>query len=493
MKQNTKRVRNAVAFLALAAVGAAGVIGFTGQPVSGATDSDSVATLKNMSRAFNSVAEEASSAVVYVSVEKEMNAGGRMPFGGQIPPGLFEQFFGQPMPRQPQREGGGGLQPYGQGSGFIISEDGYIVTNHHVVGDADLVRVELMDGREFTAEIVGTDPQTEVALIKIDAKDLPTLKFADSDKLQVGEWVLAVGSPFGLSHSVTAGIVSARGRGNVGIVDYADFIQTDASINPGNSGGPLVNLDGEVVGLNTAIISRDGGNNGIGLAVPINMVKNIADQLRENGAIQRGFLGIGIQDLTSDLAGWFNVPQGNGILVSEVQPESPADKAGIKKDDVIVGYNGQRVDGAGSFRSRVASTRPGVEAELEIIRDGKTIAKDVEIGTLDEELQVARGENGPTRSNEQLGIAVQNLTDDLAQRFGYEGETGVVVSEVKPGSPAARAGIRPGQLIQEVNREQVANIKDFKNALKSGDKDRGALLRVTDGNMSRYVAIEAQG
>jgi serine protease Do len=493
MQENIrKHTRWLIAATLVAAVAATGILGWSGQPVSGATDDQSIATLKDMSRAFNSVAEDASNAVVYIEVEKEVTAR-QTPFGGGgMPPGLFERFFGQPMPQAPQGGEEGTLRPFGQGSGFIISEDGYIVTNHHVVGDADRVSVELMDGREYEAELIGTDPRTEVALIKIDEKNLPTLPLGNSDNLQVGEWVLAVGSPFGLSHTVTAGIVSARGRGNVGIVDYADFIQTDASINPGNSGGPLVNLDGQVVGLNTAIISRSGGNNGIGLAVPINMVKNITDQLRENGAIQRGFLGIGIQDLDDDLAQWFDIDGGNGILVSEVQPDSPAEKAGLKQDDVIVGYNGQAVEGAGSFRSRVASTRPGEKVELEVMRDGKKVTKTAKLGTLDEDLMVAKEAGAKSSGETKLGLAVQDLDSDLADRFGYESEKGVVVSGVKPGSPAARAGIRPGELIQEVNRQEVASVKDFRKALKD-DSERGALLRVTNGEMSRYVALEARG
>ncbi|HEX71787.1 MAG TPA: trypsin-like serine protease, partial [Candidatus Hydrogenedentes bacterium] len=288
-------LRTVFALAALAILVSA--IALVATPRSATAAPGKTAVLEELSDAFSQLAESASEAVVFINVSKEMKRN-TAPFSGPFgafPDDFFERFFGpgNPWQRPPQRKDPGGRQvPYGQGSGFIISSDGHIVTNHHVVGDADTITVHLADNRKMEAELVGSDPNTEIAIIKIDAKDLPTLPLADSDQLRVGEWVVAIGSPFGLSHSVTAGIVSARGRGNVGIADYADFIQTDAAINPGNSGGPLLNLQGSVVGVNTAIFSRSGGYMGIGFAIPINMVKYIYDQLRENGEISRGYLGV---------------------------------------------------------------------------------------------------------------------------------------------------------------------------------------------------------
>jgi serine protease Do len=454
--------------------------------------------LNELSDAFSRLSEEASPAVVFIEVEKDIS-GGRMqvpgggaPFG--FPPELFERFFGRPMPRQ---RGQGGQQPrqrrvpMGQGSGFIMSEDGYIVTNHHVVAEADVITVRLGGGREYEAEVIGSDPQTEIALIKIDATGLPTLPLGNSDALKVGEWVVAIGNPFGLQHTVTAGIVSARGRGNVGITDYSDFIQTDAAINPGNSGGPLLNLEGQVVGLNTAIFSRSGGYMGIGFAIPVNMVEFITRQLIEDGKISRGFLGVVIQNLDAELAPHFGLDEGTGILIAEVQEDSPADKAGLKRDDVVVGFNGQPVKEVQSFRSRIASTQPDSRIGLEIMRDGRKITKQVKIGTLDEEALVASSGPVGTASVNKLGLSVQNITDELAERFGFADEAGVLISQVEPGSSADLAGLEAGMLIQEVNREAVANTNQFKKALQENKGDT-VLLLVSDGEYSRYVALETE-
>jgi serine protease Do len=459
----------------------------------------SISLLNQLSDAFAQIAEEASPAVVFIQVEKQISMRGfNRGMGPQgWPFDFFDRFFGPGMPGMPMPQGPGPDQsgpqdrivPYGQGTGFILSPDGYIVTNHHVVGEADRVKVQLADGREFDAEIVGSDPQTEVALIKIDAKDLPALPLGNSDNLRVGEWVLAIGSPFGLNHSVTAGIVSARGRGNLQIVDYADFIQTDAAINPGNSGGPLLNLAGEVVGMNTAILSRSGGNVGIGFAIPINMVKYVEGQLKKDGTVKRGFLGVGIQNLTSDLAQWFDLPNGRGALITEVTPDSPAERAGLKADDVIVEFDGRPVEDTGSFRSRVATTEPGTSVDITVIRKGERMTKKVEVGTLDNDMQMARRGN-EVKAPAEIGITVQNLNDEIAERLGFQDQSGVVVSGVEPGSAAEAAGIQPGVLIQEVNRKPVKNVNDFTKALQDSAGQRSTLLRLRDGDMSRYVAIE---
>jgi serine protease Do len=460
-----------------------------------------------LSGAFERVADQASPAVVFIEVEKEIKGTPASFFGPgteQGDPGDFFRhfFFGPGQGFGPQSGPGFGPQggqergmphgmpmPMGQGSGFVISPDGYIVTNHHVVGDADHVRVTLSDGRKFDAKLAGSDPDTEIALIKVDATGLPTIPLGDSDQLRVGEWVLAIGSPFGLEHSVTSGIVSARGRGNVGIVDYADFIQTDAAINPGNSGGPLLDMNGRVIGMNTAIVSRTGGSNGVGFAIPVNMIKYISDQLRNHGTIARGYLGISIQNLTPDLAKWFGLEEGHGVLVADVAKDSPAERAGLKRDDVIVEFNGQPVQEAGSFRSRVATTAPGAAIEMAIMRDGKRETKTIDIGTLPGE-HVAMN-TGPQEQAERTdaGLAVQPLTDDLAKRLGYEGEHGVIVSEVTPGSEAARAGIRQGDLIKEVNRQEVDNPREFQQALKKGEKAHTALLLLQEGQGTRYATL----
>ena len=458
--------------------------------------------LREMSDGFVKISEQASPSVVFITVSKEMR--GRSMQGmnpGMMPEDFFDYFFGPGMPgRNPSQKDNGRRSerhedtqkrqvPYGQGSGFIISSDGYILTNHHVVGDADKVSVKLADGREFDAKIIGSDEKTEVALIKIEATGLPTLPLGDSDALRVGELVIAIGNPFGLEHSVSTGIVSARGRGEVGLTEYGDFIQTDAAINPGNSGGPLLNVNGEVIGMNTAILSRTGGYMGIGLAIPINMIKYIESQLREKGTVARGFLGISIQNLTPDLAKQFGVEGGKGILVGSVSPGSPAEKAGFKQGDVITMLDGHPAIEVGSFRSRVSTTKPGTSVQVTILRDGKEEQKSVEVGELpkDEDGRVAS--RGGAETHRDLGITVQNLTDEMAERFGYEKEQGVVITEVENDSAAAQTGLQPGMLIQEVNRKAVHNTREFEEAIKADKEAKSVLLLVRDGKYSRFVVL----
>ena len=462
---------------------------------------------QQLSDTFAAVASKASGAVVFITVEKEVSRRA-MPYSGPESYGVpdlrdfFDRFFGpgfrqnqrrMPVPRGRAPRGRGGAPRggppllRGQGSGFIISPDGYIVTNNHVVGEADRVQVQLADGRELEAKTIGSDPQTEIALIKIDAADLPTLPMGDVQDLDVGEWVLAIGNPFGLTHTVTAGIVSATGRGEVGIVDYADFIQTDAAINPGNSGGPLLDLDGNVVGMNTAIYSRSGGSMGIGFAVPVNMIAFVEKQLRETGEIKRGFLGVLIQPVTADNAEFFDLENARGVLIASVEDASPADNAGLKRGDVVVAFEGQPVEEPGSFRSRIASTAPGKTVTLTVNRDGKRIKKDVTLGTRSGKL--AAGAGGASKPEMELGLSVQNLTQALAEEMGYEGEEGVLVSAVAPGSSAAAAGIQPGALITEVNRQPVRSVNQFTQAVKQTEKDM-VLLLVREGNRTRYVTLQ---
>ena len=349
-----------------------------------AEEAKSIDILKQLGKAFESIAEKASPAVVAVKVEKHITVNYptfQSPFGDQsIDPfsdDFFNYFFRRQRPGQPQQPQ---QQPRstpkrefvqtGQGSGFIVSADGYILTNNHLVGNEEKVDVTLTDGREFTAKIVGGDPDSDIAVIKIDGNDLPVLEMGNSDKIEVGEWVLAIGNPFGLSHTVTSGIVSAKGRSGLGISTYEDFIQTDAAINPGNSGGPLIDLNGKVIGINTAIIGP-GGNIGIGLAIPINIAKSSYEQIISKGSVTRGYLGIGIKDLTPELAKQYDVNASKGVLVPEVMVNSAAAKAGIQPGDVIVELDGQPVDKAADLQRKIAMKEPGTNVEIVVVREGK--------------------------------------------------------------------------------------------------------------------------
>lgn len=456
-------------------------------------DDQNIALLDRTAKAFAAVVKKAVPAVVFVRVEKTVESRGTAsPFQFQDPfdffnDPFFERFFGphfQPRRRMPRK-----FQQRGQGSGFIISKDGYILINNHVVGDADLIKVKLSDGREFKAKVIGTDPQSDVAVIKIDATNLPVLRLGDSDKLEVGEWVIAIGNPFGLSQTVTVGVVSAKGRSRIGINDYEDFIQTDAAINPGNSGGPLVNIHGEAVGMNTAIFSRSGGYMGIGFAIPINMAKAIKDQLLKKGKVTRGWLGVVIQDIDEELAKSFGLEKTEGVLIAEVSEGSPAEKAGLKQGDIILRLNGKKVDDLGELRNKIALTAPGTKVKLEVLRENKRRTIQVTIGEQPAGRAIGMAQHEILG---KIGLVVQDLTEELAKQFGYRESQGVLVAEVEPGSPAARVGIRPGHLIEEVNRRRVHNMDEFVRALAQSKKTKSVLFRVRDGEFSRYVAIRIE-
>lgn len=451
-----------------------------------------IESLRNTGEAFRSVAKKVSPAVVNIQVEKEVpERSFQSPFGGQSPfnDDFFRRFFGIPMPEGPGQdphEKKRAPRTQSQGSGFIINSEGVILTNNHVVQDADKVSVTLTDGRNFTAEVIGTDEASDVAVVKIESnKDLPFLSLGDSDALEVGDWVLAVGNPFGLSNTITAGIVSAKGRSSVGITDYENFIQTDAAINPGNSGGPMVNLQGEVVGMNTAIFSRSGGYMGIGFAIPVNMVKHIRDQLIDSGSVTRGYLGVMIQDLTPELAENFGLETSKGVLISQVTKDSPAAEAGLRQGDIVIEFAGQPVDSVGPFRNKVALSPPGTEQKMTVLRDGKRKKINITLGTLPDDAPAAQ--ERPSEVDE-LGLSVQPLTEDLAQRFGYTDAEGVVVTRVDPGSIAASARIRPGTLIQEVNHQKVTTPAQFREAVEEGSKNT-VLLLLRQGDATRYVAL----
>jgi len=408
------------------------------------------------------------------------------PDQGDIPE-PFRRFFGLPdMPEQqtPKQE----MKRTSLGSGVIFTADGYIITNNHVIEDADEISVTLHTFEEYAATIVGRDPKSDLALIKIEPKtDLPYITLGDSDKLRVGEWVLAIGNPFGLQKTVTAGIVSAKGRA-INNESYGNFIQTDASINPGNSGGPLFNLKGEMVGVNTAIFSRTGGNIGIGFAIPVNMARNVLAQLKEHGKVTRGWLGVMIQQVTSELAENFGLDRPIGALVGQVIADSPAEKAGLKAGDVIIEYNGKEVSQMSMLPAMVASTSVGEKAKLVMIRDGKKQNIIVEIGKLeDEEVVVADAETGTSK---KLGLTVQELTPKLAESLRIEETQGLIVSDITPGSAAAEVGILRGDIILEINREKVENVAQYKKALQAAQEKKSILLLIKRGQNTRFVVID---
>jgi len=455
-----------------------------------AQDSDSIAVLRRMGKAFATIAENASPAVVALKSERtitrEYPSMQNWPFGEPFSD-PFEFFFRRPQ-RQRQQPRRYREPRTAQGSGFIISADGYILTNNHMVDKAEKVEVELTDGRKFTAKVIGTDPDSDIAVVKIDAKNLSYLELADSDALEVGEWVLAIGNPLGLSHTVTAGIVSAKGRSGFGLADFENFIQTDAAINFGNSGGPLINLDGKVVGINTAIAGST-GNIGIGFAIPINMAKHAYEQLREGGTVERGYLGVGIMDLTDETAPFFGLKKNaKGILISEVTEDSAAEKAGLKHNDVVLELNGEPVESRDAFRNKIAILKPGTRINLVVWRDKKRKAITVKLGKRPSTEELT-GNLSPDTLDE-LGFTVEDLTDELKERYGYEGQSGVVVREVESGSQAAQKGIAPGALIKEVNQQEVRNTGEFNEAIKKARKEGGALLLVKWRRYTLYIPLK---
>ena len=407
---------------------------------------------------------------------------GPSPFGGDDP---FEEFFRRFFPDRP---------PPGQsrslGSGFIISKDGYIITNNHVVGDAEKITVRLSDKEESEAKLVGSDERTDIALIKIETKHpLPTVPLGKSANLQVGDWVIAIGNPFGLEQTVTAGIVSAKGR-VIGAGPYDDFIQTDASINPGNSGGPLLNLKGEVIGINSAIFSQGGGNIGIGFAIPIDLAKSIVTQLKDTGKVTRGWLGVAIQSVTPELAKSFGLEEPKGALVAEVTKEGPAEKAGVERGDIIIAFNGTTIHDSHELPAIVASTPVGDKAEVTVLRGGKEKTIKVKLGELTD--QQAKAE--PSKeSGESWGMTVADITPEIARRFRMEStQQGVVVTEVEPGSSAELAGIQVGDIIEEVNRQQVDSVEAFNKAMAEAKEKETLLLLARRGNATSFFALRKQ-
>ncbi len=439
---------------------------------------------------FVAVVKAVTPAVVNIATTRVVRAQGAdaSPF---MDDPFFRQFFGEEffkrfqMPRD-RRENS-------LGSGVIVSSDGYIVTNNHVVAKADEIKVLLNDKREFTGKVVGTDPKTDLAVIKISAKNLPVVPWGDSDKLDVGEYVLAIGNPFGLNQTVTLGIVSAVGRADVGIADYEDFIQTDAAINPGNSGGAMVNARGELVGINTAIFSRSGGYMGIGFAVPANMTRAVMDSLVKGGKVVRGWLGVSIQQVTPELAKQFGLSDTKGALVSEVIENSPAAAAGLQSGDIITALDGKAIEGPSMLRNLVARIAVGKIVKVDVLRDRKTISMNATVTEQPKEMAQTEEESvqGEGKGGALAGVEVRALTPEILRQLGLPaGSAGVVVAGVPPASPAEGAGLQPGDVITEINRQPVRNLVDFKRLTGKLGKKQNVLLYVNRQGRKLFIAIK---
>jgi serine protease Do len=447
-----------------------------------------IGTLQDLSQAFVDISASVKPAVVTVSAERVLRQRFSHPF--DLPffeDPFFEFFFGpnQPKGQQPERD----FRQRGLGSGVIVSPDGYIITNNHVVQQADTIFVRTIEGNRHTTELIGTDPKSDIAVLKIEAEDLKYLKFGDSDSLRVGEIVLAIGSPMSenLAYSVTQGIVSAKGRSDVGLAEYEDFIQTDAAINPGNSGGPLVNLKGEVVGINTAIYSRTGGFQGIGFAVPSNMTKSIMNSLISEGRVVRGWLGVYVQPVSDQIAEALGLPEPRGALVSEVVPDSPVASSDLEAGDVITEVNGRTVNSPGELQSVIAATTPETEVKLVVIRDGKKRTIRVKLGELPEQATKPAAE----AMVQHAGFSAKTLDEKLAEKYGIAGSLeGAVVVEVDPVSNAHRAGLREGDLIVEANRKKISSADALRSVLENLESGDSVLLKIVRDDRNLFVAFK---
>jgi serine protease Do len=449
----------------------------TGRTVPVAASTEAVRSLPD----FAELAKRVGPSVVNVSTTqvRRMAQDLPSPFGQGDPRNdLLERFFGGRIPRGPQRQNG-------VGSGFIIDNNGTILTNYHVVNEAQKITVTLSDGKTYDAKVIGKDQKTDIAVVKIDAgRDLPAVTLGDSDRLEVGEWVMAIGNPFGLDHTVTSGIVSAKGR-QIGAGPYDNFIQTDASINPGNSGGPLLNLRGEVVGINTAIFSQSGGNIGIGFAIPTNSVKDLLPQLRDKGKVVRGYLGTTVQKITPEIADSLGLKQTGGALVADVVKGGPAEKAGVKAGDVIVEFDKKVIKDSADLPAAVARVAPGTSVQLKVTREGKQISLPITVGEMkDSEVVAAAGQES------DLGLTVQPVTPDIAQSLGLERAEGLVVASVKPGSAADEAGLRSGDVITQVNRRAVKNLAEYNREISRNEKSKSVLFLVRRGESSVFLALK---
>ncbi len=437
------------------------------------------------STAFSDVVKSVGPAVVNISTTKTVRRD-ISPFSHPFDP--FEDFFDSfRLPRK--------YKERSLGSGVIVSSDGYIITNYHVVEKADEIKVTLYDKQDYKGKIIGSDPKTDIAIIKIPAKSLPAVKWGDSDSLQVGEFVLAFGNPYGFSHTVTMGIVSAVGRANVGIADYEDFIQTDAAINPGNSGGPLVNIRGELIGINTAIFSRTGGYQGIGFAVPSNMAESVMKQLVKEGKVTRGWLGVTIQSITPDLAKEFGLKNGKGAVVSEIMKGGPAEKAGLKRGDIILEVNGKTINDAESLRNAVAQSEVGSHIKIKIVREGQPLSLTAKVSELPKDMPEASMEKREKETDEEnvfAGFTVIALTEEIAKQLGLSRyEKGVVIIRVEPDSAAEEAGLKKGDVIHEINKKTITNLRDFNNIVSHIKEGDSILLYINRGERKFYLTLKA--
>ncbi len=435
-----------------------------------------VTAVDQLEVAFKRAIDRAGPAVVSIYTTKTM----RSPFsGGPFGDPLFEQFFGLPHGQNQE------FMQRGLGSGFIIDTSGHVLTNYHVIADADAVNVELADGREFDAELVGADPPTDLALLKISADDLHPVELGHSSAVEVGDWVVAIGNPYGLPQTVSVGIVSAKGRANVGIIDFEDFIQTDAAVNPGNSGGPLVDLEGRVVAISTAIASRGGGNEGIAFAIPVDMVKTVVDQLLSEGKVTRGNLGVMISELSEELAATFDYEAKGGILIQDVIPDSAASKAGLREGDIIVDLDGQPVTTVAKFRAAIASRKPNTKVELGIWREGKSQKLEVTLGEAPTQ-ELPR----PDARRPRLGVGLADVSAKLQRQYGLDEAGGVVITDVLPGSAAASAGLREGDLLEQIGDTKVESAAQAVKLLRGIKPSERVRLRIRRRGVGSYVLIE---
>ena len=450
------------------------ILGLMVSQVDATIDPEHRATLAQMekfSEAFAAVASEVNPGVVAIVNKRDVVVGVRRSTGDPF----FDHFFGGHLHYRRER------REQSLGSGVLVSRDGYILTNDHVIARADAIEVELGDGRTLDATLVGTDPQSDVAVLKIDGRDLPAVEMGDSDKLKVGSWVLAIGNPYGLRHTVTYGIVSAIGRGNLDLLDYEDFIQTDAAINPGNSGGAMVNLRGELVGINTAILSRSGGNQGIGLAVPINMARNIMQQIIAHGTVKRGYLDVAVQDLGEELSEALGLDVKKGALIGEVG--ASAERSGLQPGDVVVGLNDREIANADEFLTRIARTPPDAVVTIEVVRNGQREKLRVAVG----DFNVLKGMRAT-----DLGMDVQALTAAVARQLGYRAQTGLLITDVRSGSPADAAGLQRWDVIRQINRRPIRSVEEYEDALagaKPGDEIGLIIRRETRWNYGNFYAV----
>ena len=438
--------------------------------------------IDQLSDAFNNVAEKVTPSVVTVYTEQTVKTR-RHPYYN------FEDFFGLPNPNQrKERE----QKQQGLGSGIIVSKDGYILTNNHVVAGADEVKVRLSNNKEYKAEIIGADKKSDIAVIKIEIDNLTPLPFSNSDNAKTGQWVLAVGSPLSdqLQNTVTAGIISATGRNNVSLTGYGDYIQTDAAINKGNSGGPLVNLHGELVGINTAILSQTGGYQGIGMAVPANIAKKVMNDLIDFGKVKRGFLGVYIGDVTSEFAEAYDLEDASGAVITQVHDNSPAENAGVQNDDIVIAVDGDKIENSTDLTTKIGMKQPGTKVKLTIIRDGKKKQINVKLGEFEEEQEIS-AKSSESESVKKMGLTANNISPELKNKYKIPGNIdGVVITSVEPGSVLHRFGIKAGDIIDKINRKRIKNTDDYKEAIDAINEGGAVVLFLNRGERRFTISFE---